>query len=194
MNLLPPPGPQRTRSVVLLGLLAAVVVWMWWPRGPVTITPPVVSSTPGALPDVPGAAPASANNRQSPAQPQAVHLASLQPERRPLDVGRNLFRYGSRPLPPPPPAPPPPPMVQGPPPAPVPQGPPPVPLKLVGRVMRPDGMVVVTLKHAETGALFYAVEGDVVDGRYRLVKVGMRTVVVSYLAGSGQRTLSEGGL
>jgi hypothetical protein len=55
-------------------------------------------------------------------------------------------------------------------------------------------MVVVTLKHAETGALFYAVEGDVVDGRYRLVKVGMRTVVVSYLDGSGQRTLSEGGL
>lgn len=194
MNLLPPPGPQRTRSFVLLGLLVVLAAWFWWPQGPAMAPPPVVSSTPGAFPEVSGAAPASAANRQAPAQPQAVQLASLQPERRQLDVGRNLFRYGARPLPPPPPAPPLQPVVQAPPPRPVPQGPPPVPLKLVGRVVRPDATVVVTLKHAETGALFYAVEGDVVDGRYRLVKVGMQTVVVSYLDGSGQRTLSEGGL
>jgi hypothetical protein len=193
MNLLPPPGTQRTRSLVLLGLLVVLVAWLWWPAAPGPTAPAVATNgspiAPGAVP-----APATSSSRPPPARPQAVQLAVLQPDRRQLDVGRNLFRYGARPLPPPPPAPPTPPIVQGPPPPPVPQGPPPVPLKFAGRVVRPDGTVVVTLKHAETGALFHVTEGGVVDGRYRLVKVGVQTVVVSYLDGSGQRTLSEGGL
>jgi hypothetical protein len=53
--------------------------------------------------------------------------------------------------------------------------------------------VVVTLKDPGTGALFHASEGDIVDGRYRLIKVGVQSAVVAYLDGSGQRTIALGG-
>jgi hypothetical protein len=88
--------------------------------------------------------------------------------------------------PPPPPGPPPPPP--GPPPI------PPIPLKLVGLTSLPDkGRTMATLKDPVTNAVFQVFEGDVVDGRYRLVKVGVTTVVMSYLDGSGQRTIPNGG-
>jgi hypothetical protein len=51
---------------------------------------------------------------------------------------------------------------------------------------------MVTLKDPATGALFHAFEGDTVDGRYKLVKVGSQSVVVSYVDGSGMRTLGLG--
>jgi hypothetical protein len=51
---------------------------------------------------------------------------------------------------------------------------------------------MVTLRDQGTGALFHAFEGDVVDGRYRVVKVGQESVVVSYVDGSGLRTLGLG--
>jgi hypothetical protein len=51
---------------------------------------------------------------------------------------------------------------------------------------------MVTLKDPTSGALLHAFEGDVVDGRYRIVKVGQQSVVVSYLDGSGSRTLGLG--
>ena len=51
---------------------------------------------------------------------------------------------------------------------------------------------MATLKDPATGALFHAFEGDVVDGRYKVVKVGAQSVVVSYVDGSGLRTLGLG--
>jgi len=66
-------------------------------------------------------------------------------------------------------------------------------LKLTGRFEGPDGRVIVTLKDSTTGALFHASEGEIVDGRYRLLKVGVQSVVVAYLDGSGQRTIALGG-
>ena len=48
---------------------------------------------------------------------------------------------------------------------------------------------MVTLKDPGTGGLFHAFEGDIVDGRYRVVKVGTQSVVVSYVDGSGMRTV-----
>jgi hypothetical protein len=52
---------------------------------------------------------------------------------------------------------------------------------------------VVTLRDPTSSALFQAVEGDVVDGRYRVVRVGAQSVVLSYLDGSGTRTVILGG-
>ena len=52
---------------------------------------------------------------------------------------------------------------------------------------------MVALKDPDSGAVFQALEGQIVDGRYRVVKIGLTSVIVSYIDGSGQRTLSTGG-
>ena len=59
---------------------------------------------------------------------------------------------------------------------------------------RPDVGRVVALKDPDSGAVFQALEGQIVDGRYRVVKIGLTSVIVSYIDGSGQRTLSTGRL
>jgi hypothetical protein len=88
-------------------------------------------------------------------------------------------------------APPPPP----PPPPPVPQGPPPIPLKLTSIIPDPyvPGRSRAYLTDPKSGVVFEAVEGNIVDGRYKLIKVGQTSVVMSYLDGSGQRTINLGG-
>jgi hypothetical protein len=54
------------------------------------------------------------------------------------------------------------------------------------------GRTIATLKDRSTNALYQAVEGDIVDGRYRVVKIGVESVVVSYVDGTGLRTLALG--
>jgi hypothetical protein len=128
-------------------------------------------------------------------------LGRLDVERRRADVGRDPFNFGARPSPPtalsgraftppptagPPAAPPPPP----------PAGPPPIALKLTGLFVIPGeagDRSLVTLKDPSSGAVFQAFEGDVVDGRYRVVKIGLQSVVLAYVDGTGQRTIPLGG-
>jgi hypothetical protein len=111
------------------------------------------------------------------------------------ESARNPFRYG---VPPPRVQPP----VTGPPqpvqpftPAPPtpPPGPPRIQLTLLGllTVEGPDGAPrrQATLKDP-SGSLFHVLEGDKFDGRYRMIRIGMETVIVSYLDGSGQITLA----
>ena len=90
---------------------------------------------------------------------------------------------------------PPPQPVVIPPPTPPPPPPPPpqVPLKLVAIMMNPVmGKRVASLSDQQ-GGIFQGVEGDIVDGRYRLLKVGDKSVVVAFLDGTGQKTLTPGG-
>src|SRR6185369_3995743 len=100
-----------------------------------------------------------------------------------VETTRNPFAFGVRP---PPPAPPrvalPPPPVLPPPPPPAPIGPPLIALKLLGitQMAEPDKRIMVTLKDSGANVIFHAFEGDVVDGRYRVVKVGVSSVVLSY--------------
>jgi hypothetical protein len=129
--------------------------------------------------------------------PEAVKLAALGTASPKVEVGRNPFTFGARPAPPPPPRPavlPPPvlpPVVTAPPP---PVGPPPIPLKMAGSiVVQPNGRPMATLKDTVTSAVYQVFEGDVVDGRYRIIKIGLQSVVVSYLDGTGQRTIAAGG-
>ena len=86
-------------------------------------------------------------------------------------------------MPPPPPPPPPPP---GPPPVPD------IPLQLVLLETLPGGQKTATVRDTTTSALFSGLEGQVLDGRYRLVKIGLESVVVSYLDDSGRKTLPLG--
>ncbi len=194
MNILPPPGPERSRQLLRLGGLSVVllgVVWYWGlPAG--TVTP---SSNQGSN------VPAAPIGQARLPVPDAVKLGSLGRAGELPEVVRNPFVFGQRQVAsapgtsfittPQPSGPP----IALPPAAPqAPQGPPPIPLRLTGMtVVATGGRTMVTLRDPATNVLYQAFEGDIVDGRYRVVKVGLESVVLSYLDGSGQRTLALGG-
>ncbi|MCC6991423.1 MAG: hypothetical protein IT181_20640 [Acidobacteria bacterium] len=190
MKLGPPPGsPERKRLFWLVALVAVLAGILWW-RQPAPASAPVGEAA------QPAANAAGGQTGPLP-MPDAVKLASLEDVPVLSEVGRNPFGFGVRPLPPPPP-----PMdvrpVQGPPPGPplpaVPSGPPAIGLKLAGMTVPVEGgRTMVTLIDPATSTTYLAYEGDIVDGRYRVVKVGVQSVVVSYVDGTGLRTLSLGG-
>ena len=180
MKVLASSPQERRRQVFLVALLAvAGALYMWYPRTPTgTRSPASNSVTPTAVPV--GSLP----------KPEPLKLAALSADPVPVDVGRNPFTFGVRP---PPPAPrveyTPPPYV--PPPAPPPPtGPPPIALKFVmfTKLPPPDTRTMVTLK--DGNLLFHAFEGDIVDGRYRILRVGPQSIDVAYADGSGRRTIT----
>jgi hypothetical protein len=124
--------------------------------------------------------------------PPALKLAALEPVEDKPSASRNPFRFGEPPPPPPPPprsvvqAPPPPaPVQQGPPPPP--PGPPPIPLKFVGLMQLPNGQKRAALSDGR--ATLSGGEGDVIDGRYRIVKIGIESIVMEYVDGKGRQTI-----
>lgn len=52
----------------------------------------------------------------------------------------------------------------------------------------PDGKLRAYLRD-KAGNTFEGVEGDPIDGRYRLVKVGNNSVVMTFIDGSGQTVI-----
>jgi hypothetical protein len=113
------------------------------------------------------------------------------------ETNRNPFRF--RPAPPPPAPAPSPRDVSSRPPLPKPEvfappapagppAPPPIPLKFFGFV------VVNGERHAAftdtRGNTFHGKEGDIIEGRYRVLRIGPDTVEIAYLDGRGRRTLS----
>jgi hypothetical protein len=181
MNILPPPGPQRNWQLGLLAILlvvVAVVGWRYFGPGTAARAPAASNSQVRAT---------AATGETVKTMPQPVQLGKLEPVPDAPVTSRNPFRFG---VPPPPPAPPrpnvPPPPVTttptGPPP------PPPITLKFVGRLVQPGGRVVATLSDGK-GGVWQVVEGQIVDGRYRLLKIGEESAIIEYLNGTGRTTL-----
>lgn len=201
MKLLPPPGPARTRLMLMVPVLVALAYLAYrYSQGPELVIPTSTGPQPNAAVRVAAPPRASAlggrpgtTAKVDTSMPRPLKLAEMEQVPDEPKAGRNLFRFG---VPPPPPqpkyvAPPPPP----PPPPPVPQGPPPIPLKLTTVIPDPytPGRNRAYLTDPKTGATFEAMDGNVIDGRYRVIKVGQTSVVVAYLDGTGQRTISIGG-
>lgn len=186
MRALPPSGPGRRRAQISLVLaLGALGVLMWYQFGASPAAPASATSNSQARTQAPGAA-------QS-ALPSPLEFDKIDPVPDPPQTERNPFRFGPPPRPPAPPTPQPVVRPPGPPqPPPAPTGPPRISLTLVGLMdwPFPDGTQRRrgTLKDP-SGALFHAFEGDKFDGRYRMVKVALESVIVSYLDGSGPITL-----
>lgn len=190
MKLLPPPGPARTRQLLALagtGFVAAFA--LWWAFGS-SAPAPAPAVTPAGAAAAAQAAAAAGKKVSAGALPAPVKLTALEPPDDPAQTAadRNPFRFGQPPAPPqpkyvpPPPAPPPPPP--GPPPIPD------VPLQLIALATLPGNVRTATLRDTGTSTLVIGQEGQVLDGRYRLVKIGLESVIVSYLDGSGRRTLA----
>ena len=110
---------------------------------------------------------------------------------------RNPFQFKVKAAPPPPPPPPfagrgagpvaiaPPPIPQGPPP------PPPITLKYIGVLETAQGRVAVFRDMG--GDIVNGKEGDIIDGRYRVVKIGVESADLAYVDGRGRQTIRLSG-
>jgi hypothetical protein len=108
------------------------------------------------------------------------------------DPNRNPFRFRPREAPPPAEAPeralPPAPIVPaGPPP------PPPIPLKFIGLLDAPVRIGRVAILSDSRGTVFYGKEGDIIDGRYQVLRIGAESAELSYADGRGRQTLRLSG-
>jgi len=167
--------------VGLFGVLAVVLTYQFWPTD---------TATRGAAPSKS----ADAASTAVPMQVAEVNLDRLQAGTNGLKAARrDPFRYKPKPAPPPPPAPPQPvrPLVpQAPPP---PQDPrPEIRLKYLGFAMSPTGVRIATLQDAANNAILLGKQGDVIDGKYRLLRVDATEVELSYLDGARRRRFVKG--
>ncbi len=179
MKILPPPGPARTRQLAILGALLIVAGY---------VASRLLSSapaSPAAGASNPQTRPASAAPQI--AMPQPLALDRLEPTSEPPTTTRNPFAFGARPQPPAPArvyAPPASPRAASPP-APV---VPPITLKFIGRAVLPDSQVVAMLSDGH-GNVLEGVQGQILDGRYRIVRIGEESLVIEYVDGTGRVTL-----
>ena len=156
----------------------------------------------GGLPSTNGAPPPSAPAANAP-QPgksgpsSGVNLDALTVERpEPAESNRNPFRFKPAPAPPPPPIVRPPPQTAT---TTVPTGPiepPPPPritLKYIGDVadpQKPGGKIAVL---SDGRNVFQGREGEVIEGRYRILRIGVESVDLAYLDGRGRQTIRQTG-
>lgn len=176
----------RPWLLVLLGLAIVAYLANQMFSGPAGT--PAVSS-----PTARGASPAAAQ-KVDPAELD-VKLETLHGNAAGPAAGeRNPFRF--QPKAPPPPPPPPPqserPPTYGPPPVPVPTGP-----KPIGELIKFIG--IVDTGTAKIGAFsdcrytFSGREGEIIEGRFRVVRIGVESAVLEYVDGSGRTTLPLNG-
>jgi len=196
---------SRRQLAVLGAILVVLAVVMYWQSGGQDVTPEEFSSAmseraaaAGTPLQAPQAGPVA--RRAGPAVIPAVALASLgqaQPE--PSDTGRDPFRFGSAapsgvdgprrgsgdPAPAQPAAPVMPAVPQEPP------GPPPILLKFIGIAKQGEGRLYAVLR--DDRGIYYGAEGDVVEGRFRILRVSADTVEVSYTDGRGRTSIPLSG-
>lgn len=126
-----------------------------------------------------------------PETPAAVNLQALKHERGvPADEGRNPFRFRPKVLAPPPPMPQtvrPTNQTAGPMVSSGPPQPPPIPLKFIGIVQKLDGTKIAVLSDGQRP--YHGVEGQEIDGQYKILKIGLESIEISYLDGRGRQTL-----
>ncbi len=184
------------RFVVLIGLLAVAGC-----QAP---------ASPPARPGQPAGTVAPANRAPGPGTerppvPPEVRLDEVVPAHSgPVETGRNPFRFGAR-LPVTPPGP-----------GPVtPRGPGPVDpdaeslagrpspdtvilsgaiqLKFIGIVEAPDSVGTVAVL-SDGRSVYHGRQGDIIEGRYRIVRIGVESIEIEVLDGGRRRTLRLSGL
>ncbi|CAN5391037.1 hypothetical protein BH23ACI1_BH23ACI1_09880 [soil metagenome] len=177
-------GPRPALLIALgLTVLLALAIWFW----PANSAGPVGRPSNAARPAQPG----SQDDAIDPAALD-VRLEALEARHGVAQDGdRNPFRFQPRPAP-----------VATPPSAvdirPVPQQhvpetppgppqPPPIPMKFIGIIEPQAGDRVAVFSDCRVTP--HAREGDVVLGQYRLVRIGVESVVMEYVDGQGRTTI-----
>jgi hypothetical protein len=69
-----------------------------------------------------------------------------------------------------------------------PPGPPPIALKFIGLVEAPtQGGKLAVLSDGRS--VFHGFEGAIIDGRYRIVRIGVESIEMTYVDGGGRQTI-----
>ena len=168
-------------------IVLAMAAWTFWPSTPPVTTPRQAQSRPRA--PRPGAV-----AETGPVAP--VRLDALTASRDdPGQAGRNPFRFQPKVVPPPPRpvdtapviAPAPAPDQTGPPPPRL-EVPAPIGLKLIGVVERASGVKWAVLSDGKSAPMF-GKDGDIIDGRYLIVKIGTESIEMTHANGKGRQVI-----
>lgn len=183
---------QRTQRLVLAGLLVVLALVGWWSFGGTSATP-APSTRPAARP--------AARAKASPGDTLTAGVGLDRLARMPAtlaDGGRDPFAAGraaapvgdsasvgprggatiAGPVPNVPAVPLPP---SGPPP------PPPIVVRFIGIVQRDDVGRMAVLSDGKN--VYYGREGQIVDGRWRIVRIGEESLQIEYVDGRGRQTV-----
>jgi len=181
-------APERQKQIVLAILVVVLAGAVYRALGPQGQTALVTSNSPSG-----SDRPAGAASRAIDAPD--VRLEALEREHtKPTAGERNLFRFraasveapvrptgrGPAPLPPPLPA--------GPPPAP---GVAPITLKFIGVVEATEKSQTYAVLRDDRG-VYHGREGDIIEGRYRILRIGAESVDLAYVDGRGRQTIRLG--
>jgi hypothetical protein len=179
--------PERRRLIVLLGLLAVILliaIYRFWPAAA-----------------VPGSARANARPGTRRTGPSAVAAADVRlqslNEARPQpteETQRDLFRFKPK-APPPQPVRPAPAVDPGsatqsgpaPPPALA-----PISMRFIGLVESTGTAQKIAILSDGRG-IYEGREGDIIEGRYRILKIGVESIEMAYLDGRGRQTIRLSG-
>jgi hypothetical protein len=63
----------------------------------------------------------------------------------------------------------------------------PIPLKFIGVVESPEAGRIAAL--SDGTFVYHGREGDVIEGRYRIVKIGVESIVIEHVDGGGRQTI-----
>jgi hypothetical protein len=177
--------PPDRRLIALFGLLVVLLAlagYRWY--GPATTATGAARAT--------GRAARGGRAATSVAAPD-VHLQALQEQRPEPQPERNLFRFKPKAPPPPPPR-----AAAPPPVATAPTGPPPPPplapiaMRFIGLVEAPEHAQKIAILSDGRG-IYQGREGDIIEGRYRIVRIGVESVEMAYLDGRGRQTIRLSG-
>jgi len=181
-------GTKRRQQVLLAMLLVVLagVGYRAWTSMTSALPLPTSNGTGDAAPRR-GAQPTAAS-----AAPD-VRLEALEAERpKPGPAERDLFRFKPKP-PPPPPKPvaaPVAPVPTGPPPPPP---PPPIPYKFIGKLEGPGQTGRIAVLSDGRGTPLYGREGDIIEGRFRILRIGAESIEMEHIDGRGRQTIRLGG-
>lgn len=179
------------RKRLIIGSAAIVVLLaLWWFR-----PSPQPASVTSATPAVRGQEATGPGVGAGPVGP--VKLDALANSRgEPGGDARNPFRFKPKPAPPPPTGPlTPTPATEAPKPVvpPGPPPPPPIPLKFIGVLERANGVKWAVLSDGKSPTPMYGKDGDIIDGRYTIVKIGTESIEMTHADGRGRQVIRLNG-
>ena len=181
--------PDRRR--VILGaaviVVLGLVLWLLWRPAPAPRT------TVPAQAQARARAGRTSGNTTSVGPADAVRLDALRASRdEPGAAGRNPFRFQPKAAPPSPTRVTTPIVTETPRPAPsIPTGPPPpppIPLKLQGVLERANGVKWAVLSDGKSAPM-YGKDGDMIDGKYLIIKIGTESIEMTHADGRGRQII-----
>jgi hypothetical protein len=66
---------------------------------------------------------------------------------------------------------------------------PPITLKFIGLFGSPSRELKIAVLSDGRNPPFYGKEGDIIEGRYRILKIGVESVEIAYADGRGRQTI-----